>query len=194
MKNLANRKFVVKIILSMVIIVSMTTLSSGVSADDGDDGQSMPYTIQVRASSGGSTIQGDWVESPSGCELIAQNPHRSNWWEERGEVVLHGKATARCRRGARVPQMSHTAQLWEHRFWGFDRIGTRGSYFGRWVTRGTATARAECVNNLTRTTGEGTIVDVDMRTYDAWDESAHIHNPCNLSSSSFMSQLGTLLK
>ena len=176
-----------------MLVISMITFSSEVSADDGGDGQSASYTSQVSASSGGAIIQAEWVESPSRCELVAQNPHKSNWWEDRGEAMIHGKGTAQCRRGARVPQMSHVAKLWEKRFWGFDGIGTRGSYFGEWVTRGTAIAKAECVNNLTRTTTEGSIVDIDMRIYNAWDSSAHIHNPCNLSSNSFISRLSTLL-
>ena len=178
----------------MMLVISMITFSSEVSADDGGDGQSASYTSQVSTSSVRATVQAYPRTSPSGCELIAQNPHKSAWWERRGHLVMHGKATTRCRKGAWIPQMSHTAQLWERRIWGFDRIGTRGSYFREWVWSGTAIARAECVNNMTRTTGEGTIVDVDMRTYNAWDSSAHIYNPCNLPSSSFMSQLSTLLK
>lgn len=127
---------------------------------------------------------GRWVEAPTRCRLIASNPHQSRWWETRGQIKMHGKVRVTCPRKTRIPNMFHTASLLERRIWGFDPIGTRGVFSRDWAYRGDAVAVSECVNNTTRTFGQGTIVDVDWISYSAWDRSADVDNPCGLASSS----------
>ncbi len=39
-----------------------------------------------------------------------------------------------------VDEMFHYAQIWERRFWGWDRIGVRRVYDGSTIRRGVATA------------------------------------------------------
>jgi hypothetical protein len=74
--------------------------------------------------------------------------------------------------------MVHTAQLWETRFWGWDRIGVPGLFSGDHTRQGSAFANDVCHDGTFRVTGSGHVVDVDGRTYFAASESAHVTNPC----------------
>lgn len=51
---------------------------------------------------------------------------------------MAGHVTVKCRRGP-VPSMHHSAQLWETRFWGSDRIGEKGTFNDTFVEEGRAT-------------------------------------------------------
>jgi hypothetical protein len=89
-----------------------------------------------------------------------------------GKPAAKGEVRTQCR--YRPAYISKEAQLWEHRWWGFNKVGTRGTInkanpmtkvqiFGRW----------ECRNNVFRTTGDGYIVVAGNKYY-ASTESKHV--------------------
>jgi hypothetical protein len=112
--------------------------------------------------------------SPSGCTQYADDPHDSGHRDGR----MNGVVRTGCLNT--VPRMSFTAQMWETRWWGWDRIGIKGSI----TVYGWKTAKTQgndwCKNNMVRVTGSGFVVDVDNRTYYASTESIHVKNPCGL--------------
>jgi hypothetical protein len=111
--------------------------------------------------------------TPSGCYQRADNPHES---AHAGNMAGH--VWAICRNV--IPEMYHTAQLWEQRWWGWDRIGVKGTFHRTRVSRGRATGSDRCRKNWIRVTGSGWVVDVDGRRYYSSTESNHIYNPCGL--------------
>jgi hypothetical protein len=111
--------------------------------------------------------------SPSGCVQYADHPHESSTTPGR----VNGKVRAVC--NLTVPKMSHSAQLWETRWWGWDRIGINQRYSHLWSKFGRAIANDWCKNNTVRVTGNGYIIDRDSKTYYASTISASIKNPCS---------------
>jgi hypothetical protein len=89
-----------------------------------------------------------------------------------------GVVTTTCR--ASIPEISHTAQMWETRWWGWDRIGHKGSVTVFDSIGASTTAWDVCKKNTVRVTGNGFVVDVDGRRYYASTESIHVKNPCHL--------------
>jgi hypothetical protein len=79
-----------------------------------------------------------------------------------------------------VPRISENAQMWESRWWGWDRIGIKGSAGDIDSKALTVNASDKCRNNSVRVTGTGSVIDVDGRTYYATTESIHVKNPCHL--------------
>jgi hypothetical protein len=112
------------------------------------------------------------LTSPSGCVQRADNPHHSH--HQAGRV--NAEVVAICQ--ARVPQMTHTSQLWHTRFWGWDRIGKPGSFAGAGVKEGSAAANDVCHDGTFRVTGDGEIVDVDGLAYWASSRSRSTTDPC----------------
>jgi hypothetical protein len=112
--------------------------------------------------------------SPSGCVQYADYPHKSGHQDGR----MNGGVRTTCRNA--VPRMSFTAQMWETRWWGWDRIGIKGSITRYGWSRAEVFGSDRCRNNTVRVTGDGFVVDVDGRTYYASTESIHVDNPCGL--------------
>lgn len=112
--------------------------------------------------------------SPSGCFQRADNPHLSKHSHD-----ILGKVWTKCPLGP-VPSIHQTVQLWEMRWWGWDRVGTKAQHYDYSVEYAAAFAHASCRQSLIRSTGSGTVVDVDGHTYYAATESKHIDNPCGL--------------
>jgi hypothetical protein len=112
--------------------------------------------------------------SPSGCTQLADYPHKST----HVPGTMNGVVRTLCR--IYVPRISETAQMWESRWWGWDRIGIKGSV-SEIDSKGLSTnASDKCRNNTVRVTGSGSVLDVDGRTYYATTESIHVKNPCHL--------------
>ena len=114
------------------------------------------------------------VVSPSGCVQYADQPHSSTTTPGR----VNGKVRAVC--SLTVPKMSHSAQLWETRWWGWDRIGINQPYSRLWSKFGRAMANDWCKNNTVRVTGNGYVIDRDGRSYYASTVSSSVKNPCGL--------------
>jgi hypothetical protein len=112
--------------------------------------------------------------SPSGCIQRADYPHQST----HVPGTMNGQVRTTCR--VYVPRISETAQMWETRWWGWDRIGIKGSVNDIDAKSASANASDKCRNNTVRVTGSGSVVDVDGRTYYATTESIHVNNPCHL--------------
>jgi hypothetical protein len=113
------------------------------------------------------------AQGPIQCVQQANNPHRSDHFG-----WMSAEVTATCR--AKVIHMYHTAQLWENRWWGGERIGVRDTFDKTNVKFGAANAHDVCIaNDPIWVTGEGYVVDTDGQTYDAATESNHITNPCS---------------
>ncbi len=134
-----------------------------------------PYTrSDVSAASSSAEAAPQPAVSPSGCIQRAHHPHKSS--HEPGRMNAEVRATC----NTNVPLMSHEAQMWERRFWGWDRIGDKQPFQDDWVDEGSAYANDVCRNNNIRATGLGEIADIDGKTYYAKTESARIDNPCSL--------------
>jgi hypothetical protein len=112
--------------------------------------------------------------SPSGCVQYADHPHYSSTAVNR----VNGKVRAVC--NVTVPKMSHSAQLWETRWWGWDRIGINQPYSRLWSKFGRAMANDWCRNNTVRVTGYGYVIDRDGQSYYASTVSGSVKNPCGL--------------
>jgi hypothetical protein len=112
--------------------------------------------------------------SPSGCIQYADNPHYSSTTPGR----VNAKVRAQC--SLTVPKMQHSAQLWETRWWGWDRIGIGTPYSKLWSKFGRALANDWCRNNTVRVTGYGYVIDRDGRSYYAATVSVSVKNPCAL--------------
>ena len=112
--------------------------------------------------------------SPSGCVQQADYPHKST----HVQGTMNGTVRTQCR--VYVPRISESAQMWESRWWGWDRIGIKGSAGDIDSKALTVNASDKCRNNNVRVTGTGSVIDVDGRTYYATTESIHVKNPCNL--------------
>ncbi len=112
--------------------------------------------------------------SPSGCIQTADYPHKSS----HVPGTMNGVVRTVCR--VYVPKISETAQMWESRWWGWDRIGIKGSVSQIDAKAMSANASDKCRNNTVRITGSGSVLDVDGRTYYASTESIHVKNPCHL--------------
>jgi hypothetical protein len=112
--------------------------------------------------------------SPSGCIQYADHPHYSTTTPNR----VNAKVRAEC--VLTVPKMQHSAQLWETRWWGWDRIGIDQPYSRLWSKFGRAMANDWCRNNTVRVTGYGYVNDRDGRTYYAATVSGSVKNPCGL--------------
>jgi hypothetical protein len=139
-------------------------------------GTSQPAGAGDRAGYGPkqSTALSPSAVSPSGCVQYADHPHASTTFPDR----VNGKIRAVCR--YTVPVISHSAQLWETRWWGWDRIGINQRAYREWASYGLAIANDWCKKNTVRVTGNGYVIDRDGRTYYASTVSASIKNPCGL--------------
>ena len=111
--------------------------------------------------------------SPSGCIQYADRPH--------GSTTSAGRVNAKVRAVCNVvvPKMSFSAQLWETRWWGWDRIGINQPYSRLWSKFGRAMANDWCKNNTVRVTGNGYVIDHDGRSYYASTVSSSVKNPCS---------------
>jgi hypothetical protein len=112
--------------------------------------------------------------SPSGCVQTADYPHRSTHRPGTADGVLR----TNCIR--HIPEIAQTAQMWETRWWGWDRIGTKGVVARFEVANVTSTAWDWCKKNTVRVTGSGHVIDIDHRSYYASTMSISVKNPCKL--------------
>ncbi|HEX4493706.1 MAG TPA: hypothetical protein VH914_21055 [Acidimicrobiia bacterium] len=120
-----------------------------------------------------AAARGTAAVSPSGCYQKANNPHRS---EHFGWIA--GEVKTQCR--IFVPKISQVAQLWEGRWWGWDRVGTRPNETVYWKRYQSISANVTCRHSSMKVTGSGSVIDVDEHTYYASTESNHVNNPCGL--------------
>ena len=111
--------------------------------------------------------------SPSGCWQQIDNPHKSKYF---GDIAAELRTT--CRNP--IPEIAQSVQLWESRWWGWDRVGSKGSVHVYWESRVTSWSNASCRNSSMRATGSGTIVDLDGDKYYASTASPSVKNPCKL--------------
>jgi hypothetical protein len=153
--------------VAVIAICSMTLQSSEASPS-----LATAYG-KVSSSTGAMRTSTGAAHGPSQCVQQANNPHRSDHYG-----WMSAEVTANCR--AKVIHMYHTAQLWENRWWGGEKIGVRDTFDKTNVKSGAANAHEVCIaNDPIWVTGEGYVVDTDGHTYDAATESNHITNPCS---------------
>jgi hypothetical protein len=114
------------------------------------------------------------IVSPSGCIQRADYPHKST----HRPGTADGVVTTKCNR--HVPEIAQTAQMWETRWWGWDRIGTKGVVSRFEVAIVSSTAWDWCKKNTVRVTGSGHVIDIDRHWYYASTVSISVKNPCGL--------------
>ena len=87
--------------------------------------------------------------NPANCTTAAHDPHPSS--HQPGRINAEVRQTC----PVVVDDISAEAQLWEDRFWGWDRIGEKGFALPKRGTKASAFANAECRVNDIRVTGFG---------------------------------------
>ena len=92
--------------------------------------------------------------SPHLCRGQSNLPHRST----HNPANVNGEARTYCRAGA-VPYLWAEAQLWEDRWWGWDKVGTPVARSAANRTTVSAFDATACRNNLWRTTGRHVVTD-----------------------------------
>lgn len=127
----------------------------------------------VYRSKGAAAMSTPVPVSPSGCYQRVDNPHRSL---HKGWIA--GELTTQCRNP--VPEINQTAQLWEQRWWGWDRVGSKGAKHAFWKRYLKSWAKVTCRNSHLKTTGTGYVVDLDGSHYYASTYGAVVSNPCGL--------------
>jgi hypothetical protein len=142
--------------------------------DDPAAADDSPESLRARSEQEPGPSDTQAAPGPSGCVQQANNPHGSHHQPGR----MNAEVRATC--GGIVPHMEHTSQLWERRWWGYDRIGVVGSFNRNNVSQGSAFGNDVCRNNYVHATGSGFVTDIDGRNYYASTQSNTIHNPCNL--------------
>ncbi|MDQ1468422.1 MAG: hypothetical protein QOH10_2837 [Actinomycetota bacterium] len=156
--------------LGLLILGAPQVASATVSAPQA--GQGSPDRSGYRSWKG--TAPAPDVVSPSGCVQKADYPHASSHYPGR----MNGVVRATC--NTWVPRISHSAQMWETRWWGWDRIGTKGYVNAYNVKTASTEANDKCRRSTIRVTGSGFVIDIDGRSYYASTESIHVKNPCGL--------------
>jgi hypothetical protein len=169
-----HRCLLLPIATALAAIGFVLASAAPVAAAVTSPGRSAYRPAPTAASAGAATATSAAVVSPSGCVQSADYPHQST--HVRGTMA--GAIRARCR--SVVPELSHSAQMWETRWWGWDRIGRKGSTTKYWQRGADAFATDTCKNATVRITGSGFVVDVDGKTYYSSTESKHVTNPCGL--------------
>ncbi|MBB1255466.1 hypothetical protein [Streptomyces alkaliterrae] len=85
------------------------------------------------------------------CDFTAHNPHNSHHNPGR----TNGEAVVDCKKNQ--PEIRVTAQLWEDRWWGWDRIGKKGDVTRHNKKKVKANGNDKCRNNKHRLTGNSWI-------------------------------------
>lgn len=130
--------------------------------------QEVPLTAGPTAGARGAAAD----PSPSDCWGYSHRPHKSHHNPDR----VNAEARTTCDNN--VPRIHAHAQLWEDRWWGFDRVGNTGDTTKNNKRKVSAFANWECRNNTFRLTGSHEVVDVDGETYTASTESDHVSISC----------------
>ena len=143
-----------------------------------------PEVVGIQDPSQESSAQGavrtfGAVASPGECKICdckvrAHRPHLSRHAEDKGEHRVNGEIRIECEK--RKPELRVTAELWETRWWGWDRLNDHPSekkkHNGRKVS---AFANAGCNPGMTvRVTGDGYVTYRDGKTLSGGVESEHI--------------------
>lgn len=124
--------------------------------------------------------------NPANCIQQANNPHVSTTPRENGQVK--GEVRTTC--AYRIQHLYQTAQLWEKRWWGWDRVGTKGVYDKDFPTTTVQTfGRSSCRNNKMRTTGYGE-AKIAGKIYYAQTESDAVKIVCPSSATVYIQTAG----
>lgn len=111
--------------------------------------------------------------TPSGCKGSLGLPHKSK--HVAGTINSSGKT--HCTLGP-VPRIYVSAQLWEQRWWGWDRVGNFDSQVRTPGQKVRAFSSWECRKNWFRVTTRHEVTDVDRRDYYINQVSREVWNPC----------------
>lgn len=108
------------------------------------------------------------------CEIKAHTPHLSRHADDKGERRVNGEISVKCQRNK--PELRVTAELWETRWWGWDRISELATPPPMHNKRGvSAYANADCNPGMTvRVTGDGYVSFPDGKKGWAGVESEHV--------------------
>jgi hypothetical protein len=111
----------------------------------------------------GSTVP---VElSPAGCVGKSNNPHATN--DDYGRRIVKGISQIDCT--SWVYSLRTTAQLWRKRWWGYEKVGTKGDNTNCCDVRQVKASGTfyPCQNNTWRLTADHWSVEYNGKTYTA---------------------------
>lgn len=85
--------------------------------------------------------------SPAGCVGKSNNPHKDTYGHIKGVTQIDCLYS--------VPKLRTTAQLWRKRWWGYEKVGTKGdnTNYNTWQVKASGIFYG-CQNNWWRTEGE----------------------------------------
>jgi len=153
---------------------------SGVSLDGGLEPQS-PLGFPLLPSTNGLSLPGSYdstgiakTYSPAGCYGQIDYVHESSTYP--GTVNVHGRAACNYA----VPRLKLRIQLWEFRWWGWDRTGQPATPEDAYVAKLDGNASDTCHKGNYRGTLVGRSTEQDGNTYATSLESPHVNNPCRL--------------
>ena len=171
------------VIALAVALLAAALLAPQASAAPTDDTQSVPPPQSVRRRTPRSPRTPSPLWGGDSAALVRIRPpcrsfelgniHASTHHPGSMNVTLKLKCNFRL-------QILHIwAQLWEKRFWGWDRIGVRGSQTVYDANRATVHANDECRNNRIRATSGGWAIH-NLVYYSSSGPTKYADNPCSL--------------
>ncbi len=146
--------------------------TSGTLGDEMNPADSKTSAPESSSAQQNSTIQ-PFVRRGLGCDLRLDDIHASRHVPGNMNVVF----TVSC--PLSLPELHIEAQLWEVRWWGWDRIGIRGTESRYNASYAQTNASDRCRNNRIRATANGYGIHFGMR-YEGPEQRRYANNPCNL--------------
>lgn len=119
-------------------------------------------TLSVRAGQPG----------PSGCLGKAMYPHNSH----HVNGTINAEARTWCKN--KVPRIHAFGQLWQKRWWGYQKVGKVGNVTKTNQKKVSAFANWGCKNNTFRLTSSHSVTDVDGKVYSVTRNSGGIKIKC----------------
>lgn len=141
--------------VTLVALVALSVASAGALVTPQRE---LPGTKETPEQPAASLVSGDFrseggiqshaVEySPAGCVGKSNNPHETVYG------YIKGVTQVDC--DAFVSELRTTAQLWRLRWWGYEKVGTKGDNTNQWDDQVKASAKYDwCESNRWRTTGD----------------------------------------
>ena len=151
-------------------------LAPQASAVPAGNTESVPVSVGADSKDDRSLWDGD-----SAAQLRTVAPCTANLGNIHASVHAPGRmnVTFKVNCNVQLETLHIWAQLWEDRWWGWDRIGVRGSKTRHNVRKATVHANDRCRNNETRATAGGWGI-LNGVYHEGPSRTKYADNPCNL--------------
>ncbi len=179
-KNMKQKRLKVFLAGACALLVSMS--GQALAQGGGAEGATRPAVpppekpeiAPLTGPGQGAPTQGSAVAALDQCEdcecrVKANTPHLSHHQRDR----VNGEIRVECKHNQ--PHIKVTAQLWETRWWGWDRIGALGETTKKNKRKVSAFSNSGCNDGMTlRVTGDGTVTKANGDKLTGGAESKHV--------------------